>query len=71
MLKLKQEHLHFRFLVLLKPKGRLLNNPAPLLLGRGQHSEHRFQSLTVKFALAELDLEKTTYLIVEVPECEG
>lgn len=35
------------FLVLVEPVGRLCDDPAPLLLLRGQHTEHRLESLTV------------------------
>lgn len=36
------------FIVLVEPVGRLCDDPAPLLLLRGQHTEYRLESLAVQ-----------------------
>lgn len=55
--------------VLVEPVIRLSDDSAPFLLLRWQHSENRFESLTVKFLLQFVIVE--CYLVVEIPKCES
>ena len=42
------------FIVLVEPVGRLCDDPAPLFLLRGQHTEYRLESLAVQLRLQQL-----------------
>jgi len=56
--------------VLVKPVIWLSDDSAPFLLLRRQHSEHRFESLTVQFLLQKFVIVES-YLVVEIPKCES